>query len=295
MENGFREFERLVAPNKRRGRRRRELLKFVAENPGATPYQIAKKLYGNPLAYHKTIVNMLRMFERRVPGLFEEKTEGRARYISLSEKGKDFCKRVGIVPLSAEAESVVKFISSRMPEDKPLTFEESGRLYRALSPEVCETALEVYRLTHRSQKAEVGHQILAGIWSYEIEAALKREREAKFKPYLEAIVKQFKPAIDRGLISRRDVERTSEKILLEAEKKYEALRVVESAGLAEKFDGLLSLLNSVVLRSPSLEALKEEVMRGHEWWVAGRILGASVTHLLGFENKKGGENHEVHP
>jgi|GEM_PF-7026433 len=269
----YHEFKRLVNERKRLGKRRRKLLEFIANNPGATPYKIAQAIYDDPLVYHRTVVKMLEMIRKRVPGILEEMAEGRIRYISLTGKGLDFCRREGIIAPTTEAGLVVKFISDKMLEDASLTFEESGALCAAFTEKVCKTALEIHRSTHQVIDVDIGYQILSGLWAYETEGGVKDQ----YKYYPDDVAKLYAPVINAGLIPRKKIKKWAKNegekyIIPEVEKRLKAVGVVKFAGFEKDFDDLLKVLNPIVKRSPNLNALKEDLARSHQAYVGRKLL-----------------------
>jgi len=289
----YHEFKRLVNKRKQVGERRRKILGFIAKNPESTPYRIAKAIYSDPLVYHRTVSKMLEHIEKEVPGIFEIRTEegikGKVKFISLSGKGKDFCKREGIIVPTMEADFVIKFISSKMPENAPLSFEESGELYQTLTEKVCKTALEIYRSTHPMMfEGDIGYQILFGVWAYENGKETKR----RYKLIPKNISALYMREINAGLISRKEIielaKKESEKVFPQIDE-FEALKLVKLHEAEGEFNKFLSVLDPIVKRALFLINLKEDAMRSHQAYILHKLFGSIpfvVKRILELEGVK---------
>ena len=147
--SGYQEFRKMVDEHKRLGRRRRKLFEFIANNPGATPYRIARAVYGDPMVYHRTVVKMLEMIRRRVPGLLHEETEGKVKHISLTDRGLEAPSIAGSLGAEDDLEnflSVLDPIVKRSPDlvtlKEKTTWNHQAYLAMKLLKEVIPIALE---------------------------------------------------------------------------------------------------------------------------------------------------------
>lgn len=99
------------------GRKRLDILRFIASNPGKTAYEIAKEHYPNPLLGYKSVRIHLKMLEDA--GFVRSVTvrDGRAsRVYELTDQGRVQCLRLGISLPSTKAEEIIAEFSQLSQE-----------------------------------------------------------------------------------------------------------------------------------------------------------------------------------
>jgi len=272
------EFRKLVDPKDEGGRRRREILAYIAKNPGCNAYEIARDVYGNPpLKYYKSVtfhLDKIREVSKRLSGspygpLLEEKEEEGVIKIWLTEKGLDLCRAEGIEAPTGRAEEFIRQFHQRLKF--PLTPDKIRELRRLLSDPVMDAleainqewtktigvwksgALE-FSIRRSEIQSTVGDEVLKvlqPIWWYEAEKE----------------VKTFAPDFARGISAKgcertlragiRYLPKTLPAVKLHVEKGFVVHPIVEEKGLQESFEELVKFTSEVIAQDPFFLSAKE--------------------------------------
>ena len=229
MENA-REFRELVNQQKRGGRRRHEILSYIAKNPGATPYKITKRIFGEEVPLHyKAVLEHLKKLEK-IGVVIKTRREDGAYKISLTEDGKYLCISAGVELPSKGAEEFIKLLDNL---SGPLAPAESRKISSLLTDVVWNTSIKVAKIAggyfHPLPKElKLSQQILRALWFYDIE----RKVLEKFKGRLEFIANDLK-------------------------KYFITLPLVQERKLEQNFDELAHLLAQLTQRSPLMSDFRD--------------------------------------
>jgi len=273
------------------GERRKEILRYLSTNPGATPYQIAKELYpGGAGLSHKAAGEQLKKLSElkddvtKEPILFGIREEKGASYYSLSDEARELCKKAGITLPSALGEELVDEFNGLL--NGQLTIEEKEDLRKLMTEEVVGALFEIADRYHEGikglakveSKTDVKRALL-GIWIYESEkAALEYKQEnlrkmaiavwgSKFGKKVAKRAPRFFPAID---------QRLQEALI--------ALPLVKKRRLELKFNKLAASMEGMIKQNPFLHDVREGVIIAH-----GTRIGIAAAFPILIQKRTGGE------
>lgn len=235
----------LLNPANRRGAVRRQILKYVVENPGSSQLEVAAAVYGEDRARscYKTLRIHLEKLEKA--GLLRRRGT-QVRRVVPTRIGKRVYRsgRLGVPPrAAAEFMRVLNgaFLTKRLPQ------EEAARFVTYLSPRAIETLVTISGLVPlrlpediRGRYLELKPQVdvwrcLKGLWLYEEQLNDPAFRVPRLRPV--------------GPV-RPDLEPI-------------ALELVRQAKLGKSIKALLKLINRLLPTSPVLGELREMVRRAY--------------------------------
>jgi hypothetical protein len=239
-------FRNLVDPEKPRGLRRRQILKYIVENPGASQFEIARGVYGNERAAHsyKSLRLHLRRFEKL--GIISI-TRGRPCKVSLTDEGLRLCKINEIEILSKTAKEFARILDSWKILANKLTTNEENQLLGLLSAQVLVCLFTIssslplpvpddFKEKYLNLKPKPTIDVwgcLKGLWVYEM--------ELREPPRLISI--PFSRAAKRAACSYYPP----------------GVALVRAHNLTQKFQDLSILFAELALKNPRLAYLRDHV------------------------------------
>ncbi|MEM2674786.1 MAG: hypothetical protein QXW77_04035, partial [Candidatus Hadarchaeales archaeon] len=189
MEREFRKMVGKTEPSLPQ-QRRREILRYLAHHHESTPYQIAKDLFGNGVAYTATAIRHLRRLAK-IGAVTMKKVEGTYR-VSLTEEGRTLCISEGII--TPEDQKVGIFLHDlNKALDPPLSPDESKELRGVLSTRLLEALEEIAREYHSIAKDPdlPPPSPLEAVWIYETEKTVLLPKVEKWKESLSSYIEEI--------------------------------------------------------------------------------------------------------
>jgi DNA-binding transcriptional ArsR family regulator len=290
-EEAIKMFRALIDPEDEGGRRRREILAYIAKNPGCNAYEIARDVYGSPpLKYYKSVtfhLDKLREVSERLKNspswgpLFEEKEERGVIKISLTEKGRELCRAEGIEAPTGRTEEFIR----QFHQKSPLTPDKIKEFRRLLSDPVMD-ALEAINqewtkrmgvlksgtLELSIKRSEIQNivgdevlRVLQPIWWYEAE----KEVKALAPDFAKRVsAKGCERTLRAGI---RYLPKTLPAVKLHVEEGFVVHPIVEKGGLQENFEELMKFTNEVIAQDPFFLSAKETSKTAYLTFLLARV------------------------
>jgi hypothetical protein len=242
------EFDRLIDPNKRGGKRRQDMLRCISASSNPTPYKIAKALYSKVSGGYRAVNTALKKFEKI--GIIEMRGEEGGPYrCSLTDFGKIMCQRKGVILPSRSIEKIIAGLGGLV--EKPLENDDIIKLRRHLTDDIIDVMEEIahdFRLAKPTDNYPPFEKIIPGVaearkyWQKEFKKYGKPEkpeptdafiislavlrRESAFERELSNVLRSFKKAHRMGVKYRIMLGKSKEEA--EREAKRTSLRVIFS-------------------------------------------------------------------
>ena len=153
--------------------RRRKILKYIANHPGSTPYEIAKNVLGagkDGVTWSSSVFRHMRRIERigGVQFLLINRDEHGNYHVSLTEEGRILCENEGLLIPSDRTEAFIHTFNKQL--DQPLTVKETVKLKALLSPKIIDSLSEIasgFKTLEFIPLPELSP--LDGLWFYDAE------------------------------------------------------------------------------------------------------------------------------
>jgi predicted transcriptional regulator len=133
--------KQMIDETKKGGKHRRQILQYLKNYPGATPYQITKAIYRSIQAGYKITKKHLDDFEKF--DIVRVEKEDKKSHYYFTDQGEMLCKAAGLILPSNRAEEIIAGLYRYVRE--PLANVEIKRLRGLLTDDVLDTMEEVYK------------------------------------------------------------------------------------------------------------------------------------------------------
>jgi len=249
------------------GKKRRDILGYIARYPECTAYEIAKEIYGDPLTYYKTVVfhlEKLREVSKQLEptewgALLDEKKRelDGAVLIKLTDAGKDLCILEGIEAPSGRVNEFIEELHHKLSGG--LERDQVKKLRKLLNDDVFNTATEIEMGAGGYPLPKL--ELLYAVWYYGKMQEFKNwvSTEEFYKSLSSLFPKQV---LKKAIKNRVKVEKAIIKLLSKLDP---TIQIVEKYGVKQEFDELFKFFSGIIPRDQTMGKILGEASQNYSF------------------------------
>jgi hypothetical protein len=246
--------------------RRQEILKYIANHPGSTPYEIAKNVLGDGIKWSSSVFRHIRKMETigGVKFLLVTKDQESINHVSLTEDGRIMAENEGLLLPSDRIETFIHEFNKQL--DQPLTVEETKTIRELLSSKVLEALSEIAQSSKPLDLIPSPElSLLDAIWFYDAETNLHFDdiKQGIISKRLYEVFPQFRNYPKK--IVEREAKKLLKKIDLDAifQEHLAIIPIAKKHGVEAEMNKLAGFLRIIATEDRGKIAA-ENLRRGYE-------------------------------